>query len=126
MVRRVVRAEVPADRAAVADLDVGDRRADLAEDRPGAGLGGCEQLGVGGHRADRQRPVGGEVDALELGEPVQVDEPVGRGRARLHHVDERLSAGERAGAGVLREQAHRLVDGRGAGVRDLPQQHARI
>ena len=34
VVRRVVDADVAADRAAVADLDVGDRRGDLGEDRP--------------------------------------------------------------------------------------------
>ena len=43
--------------------------------------------------------------AAQLLEVVQVDEDVGRRRARLHHVDQRLAAGERARAVVRREQA---------------------
>ena len=80
-------------------------------------------LGVGRHRADRERPVGGELDALQVVEPVQVDEHVGRGGARLHHVDQGLAAGERAGAVVRREDREGLRDGRRLCVFDLPQQH---
>ena len=55
-----------------------------------------------------ERPVAGELDPLQLVEPVQVDEHVRRGGARLHDVDQRLAAGERAGAVVRREDRERL------------------
>ena len=123
VVRRVVRADVAADRAAIPHLHVGDRRADLAEDRPRLRLRRGHELGVRRHRADRQRPVGCELDPAQLVEPVEVDEHVGRRRARLHDVDQRLPAGERAGAVVRREQLQRFRHGPRFGVFDLAQQH---
>ena len=63
---------------------------------------------------------------LQLLEPVQVDEHVGRGGARLHDVDQRLAAGERARAVVRREERERLGDGRRLRVLDLAQQHGAI
>ena len=81
------------------------------------------ELGVGRHRADRERPVAGELDPAQLLEPVQVDEHVGRGRARLHDVDQRLPAGERAGAVVRGEQLQSLRDRPRLCVFDLAQQH---
>ena len=76
VVRRVARADVAADRAAVAHLHVGDLGADLAEDRPRPRFGRGDQLGVGDHRAELERPVGAELDPLQLGNPGQVDEHV--------------------------------------------------
>jgi hypothetical protein len=111
MVRRVVRADVAADRAAVPDLDVGDLRADLAENRPGARLARGHDLRVGGHRADLERAVGPELDPFQLLECAEVDQRVRRARARLHHVDQRLSTRERACAVVLREKPDRLGEG---------------
>jgi hypothetical protein len=123
VVRRVVRADVAADRAAVPHLDVGDRGADLAEDRPRLRLRRGHELGVGRHRADRERPVTGELDPAQLLESVQVDEHVGRRRARLHHVDDRLAAGERTRAVVGREQLQGLRHRPRFRVLHLAQQH---
>ena len=63
-------------------------------------------VGVGRHRADleRRRRAPSSMP-FSSSSAVQVDERVGRGDARLHHVDERLAAGERPRAVVLREQA---------------------
>src|SRR5205807_291814 len=80
--------------------------------RPGAGRGGGDQLGVGRHRADPEGAVRVELDAAERRDPVQVDEHVGRRGPRLHHVDQRLPAGERARVVVLPEEAQRLLDRR--------------
>src|SRR5207247_1816757 len=112
------------DRAAVARLNVSDLGADLPEDRPRPRLGGFHQLRVRGHGADRNRAVGGEVDSLQLLEILEVDQDVRRGRPRLHDVDQRLPAGEGAGAVVLREQAHSVLNARRASVLDLPEKHA--
>jgi hypothetical protein len=77
VVRRVVRADVAADRAPVPDLDVSDLGADLAEDRARTRLGRAHDVRVGRHRPDREGSVGGELDALQVVEPVQIDEEVG-------------------------------------------------
>ena len=123
MVGRVVGADVAADRAAVSHLHVGDLRADLAEDRPGARLARLDELGVGRHRADLERAVAREVDALELLDAAQVDQRVGRAGARLHHVDERLAAGERPRAVVGGEELDRLCERRGPCISDFTQKH---
>ena len=126
MVRRVVRADVAADRAPVADLDVGDLGGHLGQDRPrDVDLGRGHDLGVGRHRAQLER-VARDRDRAQLLEPVQVDEHVRRGGARLHHVHERLAAGERAGAFVRAKQPDRLFDGGRPRIFDLAKKHEGI
>ena len=123
MVRRVVRADVAADRAAVAHLHVGDLGGDLGEDRPGdVHLRRAHHLRVGRHRAEPQR-VARDRDRAQLVEPVQVDEHVRRGGARLHHVDERLAAGERPRALVRAQERDRLVHRGRPRVLDLAEEH---
>jgi hypothetical protein len=58
MVRWVIRADVAADGAAVADLHIGDLIADLAENRARPCLRRVDDVGVGGHRPELERPVG--------------------------------------------------------------------
>ena len=123
VIRRVVRADVAADRAAVAHLDVGDLRRHLGQDRPrDVDLGRAHDLGVGRHRAQLQR-VAGDRDRAQLVEPVQVDEHVRRGCAGLHHVDERLAAGERPGSLVRAEQLNRLCHRGRTRIFDLAEKH---
>ena len=124
MVRRIVRADVAADRAAVAHLHVGDLGADLAEDRPRACLGGLDDVGVGRHRAELERAVGAELDSAELFQIGKIDEHVGRRGSRFHHVDQRLAACKRARTVVLAEQAQGFLNARWACVLDLPKKHA--
>ena len=69
-------------------------------------------------------PSAGELDPAQLGEAVDVDEHVGGRRAGLHDVDQRLAAGERAGAVVRGEQLESLRHGLRLRVLDLAQQHA--
>ena len=124
MVRRIVRADVAPDRATVPHLDVGDLRADLAEDRPSPRFRRPDDVRVRRHRTDLDRAVRTEVDSLQLLEVVEVDEDVGRGRSGLHDVDQRLASRERAGPIVLRKETHGIPDARRASVLDLPQEHA--
>ena len=123
MVRRVVGADVPADRPAVADLHVGDLRSDLADDRAGARLGALDQVGDRGHRADVEAAVDAELDPPQILERGEIDDRLGRGGARLHDVDERLSAREDAGALVRREKLERLRQRGRSGVSDLCRKH---
>ena len=55
--------------------------------------------------------------------PFRSTSSVRRGGARLHDVDQRLAAGEGAGAVVLPQDREGLGDGRRLRVFDLPQQH---
>ena len=64
MVRRVVRADVAADGAAVANLNISNLVADFAEDRARAGLGRVDDLGIRRHRADLERAVRAELDPV--------------------------------------------------------------
>ena len=124
MVRRIGDAHVPADRAAVPHLDVRDRGRDLGEDRPGdLDLGGRDELRVRHHRADLEQAVGGEADRAQLLEVGEVDQHVGRRRARLHDVHERLTAGERTRSFVRSEQRDRFLHGRRPRVLDLAEKH---
>ena len=104
---------LPPTRAAVADLDVGDRRCDLGQDRPGhLDLGGRDHLRVRDHRTELERAlVGGERDRPELGQIGEIDEHIGRGCPGLHHVDERLAPCEGTCPIVLGEEGDRLLDG---------------
>src|SRR5438093_4701800 len=124
MIRRVVRADVAADGAAVANLDVGDLIADLAENRARARLCGVDDVGVGRHRTELERPVGTELDATQLTDVCQVDEDVRRGRTRLHHVDQSLATGECTSTVICAKKAHGFLNARGTSVLDLPQEHA--
>ena len=124
VVRRVVHADVAAERPAVSHLDVGHGGRDLGEDRPRhVHLGGADQRGQRRHGADLERRPG-DGDRAELVEPREVDEHVGRGGPLFHHVDQRLAACERTRPVVLGEQGDRLVDGGRTRVGDLTQQHA--
>ena len=124
VIGRVVDAEVAADGAAVPHLDVGDRERDLGQDRArGAHRVGADQLVVGDHRADARARRRAGLDRAQLVDPVQVDDQLRRRDPCLHHVDEALPAGERAGVLARREQPHGLVHGLRPRVFDLPQQH---
>ena len=128
VVRRIAHADVPADRPAVPHLDVGDRRRHLREDRPRhVDLGRGLQLRVRDHRADLEHPVGGEADrrAARRDRRGRRARPATAARC-LHHVDERLPAGERARAVVRREHRDRLLDRGRACVLDLAQEHEEI
>ena len=123
VVGRVVRADVAADRAPVAHLDVRDLRGHLGEDRPrDLDLGRRHDLRVRRHRAQLER-VARDRDRPQVFEPAQVDEDVRRGRARLHHADERLAAGEGARAFVRRQEPNGLVHRRRPHIFDLTQEH---
>ena len=112
MVGGIVDADVATDRAAVADLDVGDRRGDFGKDRSrDLHLGRRDHLGVRHHRSELERAlIGGERDRAKLGQIGQVDEHIGRGGPGLHHVDERLAACEGTCPVVLGEECDRLLD----------------
>ena len=123
VVGRIVRADVAADRAAVAHLHVRDLRCYLRQDRPrDLDLGRVHDLRVGRHRAELER-VAADPDRTQVVEPVQIDEHVRGRRARLHHVHERLAAGERTGAFIRRQEANGVVDRPRPRVLDLTQKH---
>jgi hypothetical protein len=123
VVRRVVRADVSPDRAAIPHLNVGDLGGNLGEDRPrDVHLRGGHDLGVGRHRAEVQR-VAADGDRAQLIEQVQVDQHVRRRRPGLHHVHQRLAACERARPLVRCEKPDRLVHGGRPRVLDLTQEH---
>ena len=117
----IVDADVAADGAAVADLDVGDRRGDLGEDRPGhLDLGRRDHLRVRDHGAELERAlVGRERDRAQLVEVREIDEHIGRGCPGLHHVDERLAPCEGTCPIVLGEESDCLLDGSRTRVLDL-------
>ena len=70
--------------------------------------------------------VGGERDRAQLVE-VGAGRRARRARPRgLHHVDERLAAGERPRPSCAASRRDRLLDGRRARVLDLTQKHASI
>ncbi len=123
VVRGVARAEVAADRAAIANLHVGDLRADLTDDRPRPRFARFDELGVRRHGADLERSVGAELDALQLLDRGQVDERIGRARARLHHVDQGLAAGEGACTVVGRQQLDRFPKRSRPRISDLTKKH---
>ena len=86
VVRRVVRADVPADRPAVADLHVRDLRCDLGEDRAGVlHVARCDHLRVGRHGAELE-PVGRLRDRAEVLQGAEIDQHVdlNPGATRIH------------------------------------------
>ena len=121
MVGGIVDADVAADRAAIADLNVGDRRCDLGQDRPcDLHLGRGDQLGVRDHRTDLEAAlIRGERDRPQLGQIGEIDEHIGRGCPGLHHVDERLAPCEGTCPIVLGEEGDCLLDGCRTRVLDL-------
>ena len=64
---------------------------------------------LGGHRADHDR-VAVAADALQPGDAVQIDQMLGRGEPELHHRDQAVAAGQRAG---LIAQGREQLDGVG-------------
>jgi hypothetical protein len=124
VVRRIVRADVAADRAAVSHLHVRDLGRHLGQDRARLrDLARPDQLGERHHRAELQASVPAAADRAQLLEPVEVDEDVGSGGPGLHHVRQRLPAGERASPVVGPQQANSVVDARRARVLDLGEEH---
>jgi hypothetical protein len=102
VVRRVVRAEVAPDRAAISHLHIGDLGRDLGEDGPcGADFGRRHQRRIGDHRPELEPAVGRLGNRPQLLDSSQIDEHVGCRHARLHHVHERLPAGQRPRTVVL-------------------------
>src|SRR2546422_6156997 len=120
MVRRVVRADVAPDRAPVANLNVGDLVADLAQNWARTRLRGLDDVGVGRHRTELERAVGAELDATQLTDVREVDEDVRRGGTRLHDVDQCLAPGECTSTVVGAEKAQGFLNARGTSVLDLP------
>ena len=76
----------------------------------------------GGHRAELER-VAADADRAQIVEPVQVDEHVRRCRTGLHHVHERLAAGECASAFVRCQEPDRLVDRSRPRILDFTEKH---
>ena len=107
-------------RAAVADRDVTHVAQGLRQQRHGRRGDLARQLDVAlsGHRPDQQAAVV-HLDAVEPGDPVDVDQNRRPGQPEVHQRDEALPAREhlRVGA-VLSEQRHRLPDVAGSGVSD--------
>ena len=95
----------PADRAAVADLDVAD--VDASRQEPELRRGD-QQVGVGRQGADRDAP-SSAVAALELGEPADVDERRVDGQAELQERQQALAAGQDLGASSA-DEPERLLD----------------
>ena len=121
MIRGVVDTDVAANRAPVPDLDVGDRRRHLGEDRPGHfDLGRGDHLRVRDHGAELESGlVGRERDGAQLGEISEIDEHIGRGSPGLHDVDERLAPCEGTCPVVLGEESDCLLDGSRTRVLDF-------
>ena len=99
--RRVGVRDIAADRAAVPDGRVADlrrrfrkRRAVLPE------CGGRGQFGVRRQRADPHRAVS-DRNALELGDPADVDERRRRRQPQLQQRDEAVPAGQELGPGIF-------------------------
>ena len=88
-------------------------------------LGRRHDLRVRRHRAELER-VARDGDRAQLLEPVQVDDHVRGGGSGLHHVDERLAAGERSGALVRAQQPNRLFDRGRPRIFDLAKKHGGI
>ena len=98
MVRRVVGADVPADGAAIAHLDVARserrRRPRIGRSRCTSSLG--SELRVGRHRANSTEPVVGLADRRGApGRRCRSTSTLRAPRSGLHHVDQRLPARER-------------------------------
>ena len=111
--RRPCRGCGPARRRSSTPTSAGSGRATSTSDELG-------ELRARHHRPDLEhRLVGGEGDHPQLVEIGQIDEHVGRGGPRFHHVDERLPARERTCPIVLGEQGDRLLDGGRTRVFDL-------
>jgi hypothetical protein len=124
VVRGVAGADVAADRAAVSHLDVGDHPRHIGDDGPSrVHLGRVDEVGVRRHRPELEPALGGDADLPQLVERVEIDQHVGRGRARLHDVQERLPAGEGARVGVAGEETDRVLDRGGTRIFHRSQQH---
>jgi hypothetical protein len=77
---------------------------------------GGEQGGVPGERADPQ-PVVLLGDVPQLGDVVDVDDPLRPGQPQLHHGQQAVPAGDDAGLGTVAfEQFEHVADARGADV----------
>ena len=114
---RVGLAERAADRAAVADDRVGDHLLGVVDHReqPPDDVG-VEQRRVPGERTDAQ-DVGVLGDVPQLGDVVDVDEPLGPREPELHHRQQAVPTGDDAGLGpVAFEQLQRVADAGGADV----------
>ena len=99
-----------AHRAAVADLEVPDERRRKAEERGRSRGITALELGLAGHRPDRDRAVG-PLDAGERRHPVEVHDVLEASQPQRQHRDEALPPGERLGlVAVLREQTGHVVD----------------
>ena len=105
--------------AAVADGGVRDVAQRLAQEgvrreRPRVPL----EPGVPHERTDPHRVVG-DVDGIQPGDAVDVDEVAGAGQAHVEHGDQALPAGEHLAVGAgLGQHGHGLVDGLGCVVHE--------
>ena len=96
----------------VADLRIGnDERGFAEEGDPGGQEVGGDNLSLGGHRADDDVAAVG-LDPLEIADRAEVDQMRGSGQPELHHRDEAVAAGKRAGVlAEIGKQGHGLADG---------------
>ena len=91
---RVGLAERAADGAAVAHDGVGDHPLGVGDDREEPGdLGGLQQRRRAGS-ARRRAAVALAADEVELGQVVDVDQPLGPGQPELHHRQQAVPAGD--------------------------------
>ena len=78
---------------------------------------------LGGHRADHDA-VAVAADALQPGDAVQIDQMFGGGEPELHHRDQAVAAGERAGfVAQCREQFDRIGHGRRPVIAERARNH---
>ena len=96
---RIGKRDAAADRAVVADRAIGDPGRDAAH-QPARGIGNLAVLDVGvrGAGADQYR-VCALAHAFQLWQPSDVDDDLGRCKAKAEQRHQRLSAGDCDGAG---------------------------
>ena len=116
--------DIAADGAHVAHLRIGDQKRGFVQDRQRLGdLVGGQQFVLGGHRPDHDL-VAVAADAFQPGDAVQVDQMLGGSKPKLHHRDQTVAAGERAGfVAQGREQFDRIGHGRGPVIAERARNH---
>jgi hypothetical protein len=111
VLRRVGLAQRAADRAAIADDGIGDDLLGVVHDReePPDQVG-LQERRVPGERTDAEH-VGLLGDVPQLGDVVDVDQPLGPGEPQLHHRQQAVPAGDDAGLGAVAfEQFEHVAD----------------
>ena len=102
--------EIAADRRGVAQLRrcAGQQRLGDRRKAPGK-IPVASKLGVADQRADPHAAVGKVVDAIEVGEMADVDQPVRAGNAAFHQV-QKVGAGGQIGSARFRRGGNRFLN----------------